>query len=336
MDNLGDGKYNVYFIDYGNSAVSQKLRTIPKTTAEYPVCCHKCSVDGIKDERHFTNTMDKYFGQMLKIQILESSEDHWTVDILFNGVNIGEELRQSPKENVTNEFAQNLVDSFKMCRIATALSPNDFYVRFNENTNIHESINEILMVGESFDKLENPKIGEYCIAKSQRDGAYYRAQVTAVTNDGFEVNLIDFGEQCVTDDLRVILENPTLKNLSTRAKHCALENLTEVDFWSEEATHFFKAIINDHFNETFQVEILQTHNDPWIVRLSVNSNDVAKELIAKMQGALHSDCIVDDLVRGITELDTENSLILHSKDTVNEIIDNIYSSSGRGSLDEFP
>lgn len=336
MSTLENGKFGVYFIDYGNSAVSEKLKTIPKTVVEYPVCCQRCSVDGVKDEAHFANTMDKYFGQRMKVQVMQSSDDRWTVEILVGGVNITEELR-CPKKNVTNEPAQDLVNSFKMCRIGYASSPNDFYVKFNEYSNVHDSINEILYLGQSFDKLENPKVDDICIALST-DGAYYRSHVTVVNKNEYEVILIDHGDHCVSHDLRVIPENATLKNLSTRAKHCALENLTEVDFWSEEASQIFKNIVNGHFNETFQVEILQTHTDPWIVRLFVNNTDVAKELACKMRepdpDADNTGCIVNELVRGITELDTEDSLILHSKDIANEIIDNIHTSSGRGSMED--
>lgn len=338
---LGEGRFNVHFIDFGNNAISDKLRTVPKAVADLPVCCHRCSVSDIKDEAQFSDTMDKYFGQKFKIQILESSGDHWKIDILINGVSIADELRKS-KDNVNMEVAPNLVDSFKNCRVIFSVSPNDFYVKFNEDFNTHESIKEILLVGESFDKLESPKVGDFCVAKYPADGAYYRAQVTSVNKEGVEVIFIDFGNTSIVDDLRVFPENAVLKNVNTRAKHCALENLTDVDFWSEEAIKVFTNIIeNTHFNETFQVEILQTHTDPWIVRLYLQNDDVAKKMISKIQDpSQDSDnttgSIINELVRGITELDADNSMVLHSKDIVMDIIDNIHCSSGHGSMDVTP
>ncbi|KAL5285683.1 TDRD6 family protein [Megaselia abdita] len=336
---LENGKYNVHFIDFGNNAISDKIKIIPNNVAQKPLCCQKCWIEDIKDETQFSNTMEKYFGQKFNINILESSSNNWKIDILVDGVNITEELRNS-KPNVTVEADNNLIYSFKKCRVIFTLSPNDFYVTFNEDLTAHDNIKEMLLVSESFDKLESPKVGDFCIAKFKQDGAYYRAEVIAVNENGIEVLFVDFGNTAFTDDLRVIPQNDVLKNINTRAKHCALENLSDVDFWTEEACNIFNELINrTSFNETFQVEILQTNTDPWIVRLFFDERDVARMMISKMQPN-NADCelntaevIVDDLVRELTELNTENSLILNSKDIVMDIIDNIHCSSGHGSMD---
>lgn len=334
---LEDGKYKVHFIDFGNNTISSDLKVVPQSIINEPVCCHKCSVDGIQDEVRFSETMDRYFGERFKINILESSESNWKIDILFNGVNITDELRKS-KEVLLSEPAINLVDSFKKCRITHTISPNDFYVAFIEDEDIMGKMREVLSFSSSFEKFENPKVGDFCIAKFVDDGGYYRAQVTQVNENGIEVLFIDYGNSSLADDLRVFPQNEDLRNTKTRAKRCALENLTDVDFWSEQAIDVFNDIINSkNFNETFQVEILHINTDPWIVRLHFNDLDIGEELISKIKEPRKdldtTETIVNDLVRDITELNSEDSIILHSKDIGDH---NIHCSSGHGSMDVTP
>ncbi|XP_055385301.1 maternal protein tudor isoform X2 [Condylostylus longicornis] len=292
----------VFFIDFGNSAKTTDLRILPDNLKNIRNMATKCCLilddvgtDYDKFNKLFLSYMDSHFGEIFQIEIMNQTdkEDEWKIKLYNKNSNIYNELLKMYKSKSCENMAN--VNSFKSCTVSHINNPNDFYVQICDNDAKLNEIAEKLLAADHFNKLVDPKIGDICAAKFPDDGAYYRAKILLLgAENGAKVIYMDFGNEAFTDDLRELPEN--LQKIEALAKRCALENLGDIDFWSKEAQDCFSEIINEHFNETFQVNIIKDNDsectslenfsneiDPAVVQLEYQSTDIAGKLVSTIK-----------------------------------------------------
>ncbi|KAL6267474.1 hypothetical protein P5V15_000550 [Pogonomyrmex californicus] len=269
----------VIYIDYGNSAVSTEIRTIPEDLASIPPLSRKCCLELPSQIKEWSEQAREEFVKLAAdgatIFLLDVLKEQETslVKLTLDGQNVADILgdmceQQAP---VIDERLPPLgEENSPNVMISHINSPSEFWIQAESSISELEVMSDRLRDAESFLTLNNLDIGTICAARYPEDGFWYRSKIVAHCEKGTEVLYMDYGNSAVTEELRMLPED--IVNIPTLSKRCALEKPNNIIAWSEEACDKFRELAADGAT-MFQFETLD-ENDPMHVRLSLNGTNV--------------------------------------------------------------
>ncbi|KAG5320463.1 TUD protein, partial [Pseudoatta argentina] len=292
----------VIYIDYGNSAISTEIRTIPEDLASIPPLSRKCCLELPSQVAEWSEQAREKFVKLAAdgatIFLLDVLKDQETslVKLTLDGQNVADILGNMCEQNLPvieerlpplgEENSPNVMVSHINC-------PNEFWIQAESSISELEVMSDRLRDAESFLTLNNLDVGMVCAARYPEDGYWYRAKIVRHCEEGTEVLYMDYGNSTVTEELRVLPED--IVNIPILSKLCALEKPNNIVEWSEKACDKFKELAAEGAT-MFQFESLD-EDDPMHIRLCLNGTNVIDLL---------SECENIPEVIEIIETDDEN------------------------------
>lgn len=274
----------VHFIDFGNEAITQELHVIP---------------DDLKDISTFAihsrleSKADSWGNEQVEIfkgLILPDVECYFeTIDAtvcpqvirIFNADADVLDICEA-SSNTTSDFTETAIANASTSTLKTIRknafvshvdSPQSFYVQFeSQNTKINK-ISERLEHAETYELVEPEQISlnEIYAGIFSVDGVFYRCKVTNILSDSFGVHFIDYGNDAITQDLRLLPDD--IKSIEAIAIHCQLNAKSRI--WTPQQIKKFKDLTASS-ETTFQIEIEDTSCSPHVVNLLQSDVNIFK------------------------------------------------------------
>ncbi|XP_017476597.1 PREDICTED: maternal protein tudor isoform X1 [Rhagoletis zephyria] len=294
----GDGGYEIFLVDYGNSINTTLIREIPEDLYAVPSLAWKCKLNAVPEAPEtllnecFAALLEAHFGEIYEIESDETAPDAservHTVKLQANYKDLAEELAEAVAKGDAEEAAAALspVPTLYSCNIIHVNSPASFYIQLAEDVPAVEKITDVLLDAETdFQPFTDLQVGALCAAQFPDDMAFYRAEIVQVLDEGkCEVHYLDFGNNSVTDQFRALPED--ILHTEPFSKHCALDvNIAG----NVDACMVFAQFIDSRFSETFQVEFLKTTVEPKICRLFYQEKNVANEVLQLVKSGASDD-----------------------------------------------
>uniref|UniRef100_A0A1Q3F5P0 Putative maternal tudor protein n=1 Tax=Culex tarsalis TaxID=7177 RepID=A0A1Q3F5P0_CULTA len=282
MDKLPDKRYEVFFLDYGNTSEVSNVRELEKSVAELPPLCTKCTLrlpEGLKSWSEEAETKFREIaamGETVFTVHLHTPGSIATVELLLDGSTINDQLKGLCEKGVANlmnaSFILNeektLDDSAPLggyVTISHINSPADFYIHFKNNA--IKDMEELLNKATKCERLPENELceGMYCLAYVATRDKYFRARVVHIVDGkSYRVQLVDYGTIAFATDLRKIPQE--IENISLLAKKCCLEGYSPNDNVLEVVKQRFTALA-DQGRTQFCFEMVETDHEPNIIRL---------------------------------------------------------------------
>lgn len=244
---------SIQFIDYGNtdSITDNALLKLPEDNliAKEPLAM-ACSLP--LEPRGSTEWAESSFSKLrmvtgndvpLEFEIISQDKDVNYVKLFFVG---GRDL---VREMIQEEVAEPLeiVKSGERCFVCHFNSLNDFFIQVDSDSEVLRKIEQHLQdASNNSESLVRPSVGMICTAPFD-DGGYYRARILRALADGFEVEFLDYGNTCQSNDLRVL--SAEIAQLPYLRKRCSLKLPDDVQSWSDVAENRFQEISQDGATE---------------------------------------------------------------------------------------
>ncbi|XP_055915745.1 maternal protein tudor [Eupeodes corollae] len=308
-----DDGFEVLFIDYGNTAISPKVKEISQDIADLPFLSKKCALQLPEDLASWSEAAEEKFsdisalGETVFVVELKEPSDHAIVHLSIDGKNIIEDLeplcqKKPSSDEINTSFYTTMQSSMsesystgvRDATISHANSPCDFYIQYNSDghklDDMTTTLNEIGM-----SKLENPEVGTLCAAVFPDDGALYRSKVLEVCGEnGCRVVFIDFGNESMTQDLRVLPDD--LRCMKAFSKHCSLENAEKFSSISASVDVF--NLLIDECGGIVKIDLLNDECTPALIKLFANGENVCEKLnrLLGIEGNAEESPIKDALV----------------------------------------
>lgn len=269
----------VLYIDYGNSAVSTEIRTIPEDLASIPPLSRKCCLELPSQVEVWSERAREEFAKLAAdgatiflLDILKEQETS-LVKLTLDGQNIADILGDMC-ERISPVIEERLPplgeENSPNVMVSHINSPSEFWIQAESSISELEIMSDCLRDAESFLPLNSLDVGTVCAARYPEDGCWYRAKIVAHREEGTEVLYMDYGNSAITEELRVLPED--IANIPILSKRCALEKPKDIVTWGEQACDKFKKLAAEGAT-MFQFETLD-ENDPMHVRLSLNGTNV--------------------------------------------------------------
>ncbi|XP_054737133.1 maternal protein tudor [Anastrepha obliqua] len=283
-----DDGYEIFLIDYGNIINTKVIREVPAALSAVPALAWKCKLNVIPEAPEklinacFATLLEAHFGEIYEIEsddiVTDGSERVHIVKLQANYKDLAEELAEAVAKGDAEKAAAALspVPTLHNCTIIHVNSPTSFYIQLAEDVPAVEKITDILLDAQTdFQQFTDLHVGALCAAQFPDDMAYYRAEIVQLLDEGkCEVHYLDFGNNAVTDQFRVLPDN--MLHTEAYSKHCALD----FNFAGNmDVCATFTQLIDSRFSETFQVEFLKTTVEPKICRLFYQDKNVANEVL---------------------------------------------------------
>lgn len=281
MDKLSDKRYEVFFVDYGNTSEVSNVRELEKSVAELPPLCTKCTLrlpEGLKswsDEAESKFREIAAMGETVFTVHLHTPGSIATVELLLDGVTINDQLKGLCEKGVANVMNASFIlneektldDSAPIggyVTISHINSPADFYIHFKNNA--LKDMEELLNKATKCDRLPENELceGMYCLAYVATHDKYYRARIVHITDGKYRVQLVDYGSIAFATDLRKIPHE--IEKISLLAKKCCLEGYSPNDNVLEVVKQRFNTLA-DQGRAQFAFEMVETDHEPNIIRL---------------------------------------------------------------------
>lgn len=279
MDKLPDKRYEVFFLDYGNTSEVSNVRELEKTVAELPPLCTKCTLrlpEGLKSWSDEAETKFREIsadGETVFTVHLHTPGSIATVELLLDGVTINDQLKGLCEKGVANLMnasfmeEKTLDDSAPLggyVSISHINSPADFYIHFKSNA--LKDMEELLNKAPKCERLTENELceGMYCLAYVASHDKFYRARIVHIVDLKYKVQLVDYGTISFATDLRKIPQD--IENISLLAKKCCLEGYSPNDNVLEVVKQRFIALA-DQGRAQFCFEMVETDHEPNIIRL---------------------------------------------------------------------
>ncbi|KYN31432.1 Maternal protein tudor [Trachymyrmex septentrionalis] len=307
-----DNGTQVIYIDYGNSAISTEIRTIPEDLASIPPlsrkCCLELPLQVVEWSEQAREKFVKLAADGATIFLLDVLKDQETslVKLTLDGQNVADILGNMCEQNLPvieerlpplgEENSPNVMVSHINC-------PNEFWIQAESSISELEVMSDRLRDAESFLALNNLDVGMVCAARYPEDGYWYRAKIVGHCEEGTEVLYMDYGNSAITEELRVLPED--IVNIPILSKLCALEKPNNIE-WSEKACDKFKELAAEGAT-MFQFEILD-EDDPMHVRLYLNGTNVIG-LLSECENIPEVIEIIETDDENIAENNTENNTV---------------------------
>ncbi|XP_024937429.1 maternal protein tudor isoform X2 [Cephus cinctus] len=331
-----DNGFDVIYIDYGNSAISTEIRTIPEDLAAIPPLSRKCCLplpEGVaKWSPESCAKFDEIAANGATIFLLEVIKEGETseVKLTLENENIVDKLvllceRQLPviEERLPplgEENSPNVV-------VSHVNSPSEFWTQAESCIAELEVMADRLIDAQSFLPLTTFEEGTICAGTYPEDGQWYRAKILSHSENGTEVLYMDYGNSAVTKELKILPED--IVNIPSLSKCCALRIPEDIKCWSKEACDKFVELVADGAT-MFQFEILDDE-EPTHITLSLKGKDVVdilsslceKKSVPAEESNYAKEAKDTDLETGgdtITENKEDITVVQPDDETVNDIV----------------
>ncbi|XP_017015661.2 protein tudor [Drosophila takahashii] len=293
LKQLPDSRYEVLFIDYGNTSTTSKCLLLSEEIASLPSLSKKCSLQLPEDYTSWSPEAETKFAELtgegelvFTTQLLKPGQDVVTIDLLLDGESIIDRLlplcqRKEPKEASKESLAVTT-----KAIITHVENTSHMYLQFSEKDSLMDIICEKLNGSKLQPKTEKGSVDELCVTQFPDDMEFYRSRVLEVLeNDQYKVILVDYGNTTVVDKLYELpLEFATIKPV---AEICSMESCAIFEKNKALALATLDALL-DSCNGVVAVEFVDKSASPPVVRLrtkdkktnSLNIYDELQKLIA--------------------------------------------------------
>ncbi|SPP73490.1 maternal protein tudor [Drosophila guanche] len=315
LNQLPDSRYEVLFIDYGNTSTTAKCLKVSEEIAKLPSLSKKCSLQLPETHTGWSQEAEAKFAELtgegelvFTTQLLKPGADHVTIHLMLDEENIIDRLlplcpQKEPKAATSKEpLAEASAGSAAITKatITQVESASQIYLQFAEKNALADSICAKLKEGKLQSKKNEGHVDDLCVVKCEDDGDFYRARVLELLNGKYRVILVDFG---------LVLEVDTL--YETPDEFVTIPPLAEpyslqpcVDFEKN------KSLTIESLNDLLEscdgivfAEILDKTASPPIVRLSIkakNGLDIFEQLQKLVEAKLkriekeneNSECVI--------------------------------------------
>ncbi|CAD5125575.1 DgyrCDS13778 [Dimorphilus gyrociliatus] len=306
---LEDQEADVRYIDFGNreKVSSKQLAPIDKSFLAIPPYATKiCIVNEYTEDE--SNKLNETLGEECLIVKILTTDEPYNVEISTENIsNIREAVFGSPAKlgqessAVTQEIYPEEENKAKMddlvvqdhkplsCDVQVYVSyvesPTKFWIQLVSETDEIENILISLRDADSMENLKDIEVGMYCIAKSNADGTWYRAQVIKFETSAYEVIYIDYGNTEIVqlENLRVI--NSSLTETYKLAISASLLSVVEpTGGWKPEKIALFeekvlgKELTCRVCSTSSPIEVILADGDDCLNALYLSSSDSEETL----------------------------------------------------------
>ncbi|KAH8400893.1 hypothetical protein KR009_001677 [Drosophila setifemur] len=275
LKQLPDSRYEVLFIDYGNTSTTSKCLVLSEEIANLPSLSKKCSLQLPEAYTSFSPEAEAKFAELtgegelvFTTQLLKPGQDCVTIHLLLDGENIIERLLpmcQQKEAKATSKDSSTEASASSIKAIITHVeNTSHMYLQFSEKDPLMDSISEKLNGGN----LQPKNAGcadELCVVQFTDDNEFYRARILEVMGDQYRVILIDYGTSTVVDKLYELPAELAL--ISPIAEVYSLEPCAEFDKNKTLALVTLDSLL-DSCNGVVVVEFVDKTVSPPVVRLT--------------------------------------------------------------------
>lgn len=293
IDKISDKRYEVFFVDYGNTSEVSNVRELEKSVAELPPLCTKCTLRLPEGLKSWSEEAESKFreiaamGETVFTVHLHTPGSIATVELLLDGVTINDQLKGLCEKGVANVMNASFIlnedktldDSAPLggyVTISHINSPADFYIHFKNNA--LKDMEELLNKASKYERLSENELceGMYCLAYVVTHDKYYRARIIHILDGKYKVQLVDYGSIAFATDLRKIPHE--IEQISLLAKKCCLEGYSPKDNVLEVVKQRFLTLA-DQGRAQFCFEMVETDHEPNIIRLFTPENRNVDDLL---------------------------------------------------------
>lgn len=274
------GCIEVMFIDFGNTSLTSDVRTLPTDIAELPHMARKCSLKMSEAIQSWTDEAEERFKEIcatgattFTVRLVKVTKQITVIELYIDNSNVGNQLavfcparplieHSLDESDVT--VVKNLATSSRQSAFVTHVnSPQSFYIQLGSQTNEYNQMIDKLTAASTFAEVlaKSVKNDEIYAGLFEEDETYYRCQVIQTSDAGYKVIFIDFGNEAVTRDLRVLPDS--IKAIAPIAIHCRLEPKT--DAWNGQQVKTFTDLTST--DSTFHIETVNASGSPQVIRL---------------------------------------------------------------------
>ncbi|KAG4076949.1 hypothetical protein HA402_015936 [Bradysia odoriphaga] len=258
----------VFFVDYGNSSLTNDLRIIPSGIANAPSLARYCSMVKPKDIQYWSESAERRFSELtdngtIFVADVVSPGKKSSVDLLVDNRSILEQISPlcdryslSQLENTLQSNANATTGSETVKAQIVDGSASKFYIQMESDNSKLDEMWAALENASTWSALGEVVVGQMCAALFE--GSYYRAKVLSLGEGGALVHYVDYGNQSFSTDLRQLPEN--LKQLRHLAVCCRLETVS-----SQLIERFEKLSKEDNY----EMKFISKESSPAIVELFV-------------------------------------------------------------------
>lgn len=319
---LPDSRYEVRFIDYGNTSSTAKCLLLSEEIASAPSLSKRCALQLPENYVAWSQEAETKFAELtgegelvFTTQLLQPGLEHIIINLLLDEDNVLDQLlslctRKQPKTQEEPQAEANTkseagVDSITAI-VTHVNSPTSFYLQFESNNGQMDNISELLN-GDSASLQPMQQIAnldQLCVAQFADDKEFYRARILELlpTKQSMQYRalFIDFGTQALVEKL---FELPAeLVQVKPQAEVHALESCSNFIKYPKQAREALDALI-DSCNGEVTVEFVNKSAQPPVVRLktmdkhALNIYEQLQELLeAELQKPLaqanNKECII--------------------------------------------
>nr|CAA44286.1 tudor protein [Drosophila melanogaster] len=270
---LPDSRYEVLFIDYGNTSTTSKCLMLSEEIASLPSLSKKCSLQLPDAYISWSPEAEAKFAELtgegelvFTTQLLKPGQDHVTIDLLLDGENIIDRLlplcqRKEPKEASKESLAVTT-----KAIITHVENTSRIYLQFSEKDSLMDIICEKLNGSKLQPKTEKAAVDDMCVVQFADDLEFYRSRILEVLEDDqYKVILIDYGNTTVVDKLYELPQEFTL--IKPVAEICSMEPSAIFEKNKALTLTTFDALL-DSCKGVVAVEFVNKSASPPVVRLT--------------------------------------------------------------------
>ncbi|KAH8261357.1 hypothetical protein KR044_007853 [Drosophila immigrans] len=283
MRQLPDARYEVRFIDYGNTSSTAKCLLLSEEIAKVPSLSKRCTLQLPEDYVGWSKEAETKFAELtgegelvFTTQLLQPGLEQISIHLLLDEDNVLDQLlplctQKQPKAKIEEPLVAASVESEVVMAIVTHVdSPLSFYLQLESNNALIDSTSEQLN-GEQAKLQPLERIaqqGELFVAQFADDNEFYRARILEQlpTKQAlqYRVLFIDYGNQALVDKL---FELPAeLAQLKPLAEQHALESSANFIKHPKESREALDALIDSCSGEV-AVEFVNKSAQPPVVKL---------------------------------------------------------------------
>lgn len=325
-----DCGYTVEFIDFGNTFTTNEIRSLDPNIGKIPHLRKRCSLKLPDEIEAWTPAAEDNFAQMaadgeteFTVQMIKPGKTA-CVELLAGVENVAHTLsqycdrKQRPLEVIDEHENESdlshqsidltiLPEGKQNCGISHVNSPTDIYVQLEQNFDELEVMTANLAGAMDFEQcaVDGVPLDAIVAAFFPDDNSYYRARVLEKCDKSTaRVQFIDFGNECVTTDLRKIVD--MIRAKPPLALPCKLPD----DLITNEQRDKFVDYMNARLDTTFQIEIVDSKNIPVTVLLYVDDVPIGDAMTAETINVNGND----------NNNESNNNIIIATKAAVAEAI----------------
>ncbi|XP_031616520.1 maternal protein tudor isoform X2 [Contarinia nasturtii] len=276
---LPDGKYDVEFLDYGNTFQTNEIRTLSSEIAQLPLLRRQCTMKMADNIECWSDEAEKKFRDIsgdgaTEFKVIMSKpgksaivelylDDQNLTDILGELcvkkqpsllITADEQDGASKEATSPQQHSVNITDfpsGKQTCYLTHIESPNEFYIQFDSKSAELNLIQLQLLNEQDTLTPDDVTVGSVIAALFNDDYRYYRAKVLEKTANDVVVKFIDYGNTCKVTKFRKL--SSVIDTIIPLAAQCTLAN-DRMQQFTEQDTKVFMDFLAESPEPTFQVE----------------------------------------------------------------------------------